>query len=46
MVQSGIRDTINWDINQDISIEEIKEAILATPKYNDSGPDEILFLVA
>jgi len=30
-----------WDINQDISIEEIKEAILATPNYKASGPDGI-----
>ena len=28
-------------INQDISIEEIKEAILATPNYKASGPDGI-----
>ena len=31
-----------WDIHQDISIEEIKEAILATPNYKASGPDGIL----
>ena len=30
-----------WDINQDISIEEIKEEILATPNYKASGQDEI-----
>ena len=30
-----------WDINQDISIEEIKEAILATPNYKALGPDGI-----
>ena len=31
----------DWDINQDISIKEIKEAILATPNYKASGPDGI-----
>ena len=30
-----------WDINQDINIEEIREAILATPNYKASGPDGI-----
>ena len=30
-----------WDINQDISIEEIKKAILATPNYKASDPDGI-----
>ena len=30
-----------WNINQDISIEEIKSAILATPNYKAAGPDGI-----
>jgi len=30
-----------WDINQDISIEEIKEAILVTPNYKASSLDGI-----
>ena len=30
-----------WDINQDISIDEIKFAILSTPNYKASGPDGI-----
>jgi len=30
-----------WDINQDISIDEIKSAILSTPNYKASGPDDI-----
>ena len=30
-----------WDINQDISIDEIRSAILSTPNYKASGPDGI-----
>ena len=32
-----------WDINQDISIEETKESVLAIPNYKASGPDGISF---
>ena len=31
----------DWDINQEISKDEIKEAILSTPNYKASGPDNI-----
>jgi len=31
----------DWTINQDISLDEIKSAILATPNYKASGPDGI-----
>jgi len=30
-----------WDINQDITVEEITNAILATPNYKASGPDGV-----
>ena len=30
-----------WDINQDISIEEIVRAISSIPNFKASGPDEI-----
>jgi len=30
-----------WDINQEISIEEIKTAIMNIPNYKASGPDEV-----
>ncbi|OUM58343.1 hypothetical protein PIROE2DRAFT_16411 [Piromyces sp. E2] len=30
-----------WEINQEISKEEIKAAILSTPNYKASGPDDI-----
>ena len=34
-------DHCEWNINQEISKEEIKEAILSTPNYKASGPDNI-----
>ena len=39
--QISVEDHCEWDINQEISKEEIKEAILSTPNYKASGPDNI-----
>ncbi len=39
--RSNDRRFPDWDINQDISLEEIKSAILATPNYKATGPDGI-----
>ena len=32
---------IEWDINQDISADEIRSAISSTPNFKASGPDDI-----
>ena len=40
-INSALIEWSNKFSNGDISIEEIKEAILATPNYKASGPDGI-----